>query len=101
MMSEGYVWVATAGVGNAADSLPNPGDIDYMQGVVSLRHYVPATDQVRSFYRRLKVRFRQQSLASDDDDTVHGDQSAPVWLLWLYDTAWAAAAAAEVSFRTA
>ncbi|XBH98191.1 hypothetical protein VPH35_127740 [Triticum aestivum] len=100
MMSEGYVWIATATVGNPADSL-NRGNVDCMQGVVIARPYVQATDQVRSFYRRLKVRFRQQSLASDDDDTVHGDQSAPVWLLWLYDTAWAAAAAAEVSFRTA
>ncbi|XP_044431518.1 glutamate receptor 2.7-like [Triticum aestivum] len=96
MMSEGYVWVTTAGVGNAADSLPNPGDIDYMQGVVSLRPYVPATDQVRSFWRRFKARFRQENPGLE-----HDDPTVPVTLLWLYDTAWAAAAAAETTFRTA
>ncbi|XP_044431843.1 glutamate receptor 2.7 [Triticum aestivum] len=96
MMSEGYVWVTTAGVGNAADSLPNPGDIDYMQGAVSLRPYVPATDQVRSFWRRFKARFRQENPGLE-----HDDPTVPVTLLWLYDTAWAAAAAAETTFRTA
>ncbi|KAM3223549.1 hypothetical protein ACQJBY_057111 [Aegilops geniculata] len=93
MMSEGYVWIATAGVGNVADSLPSPGDIDYMQGVVSLRPYVQATDRVRSFWRRFKMMFRQENPAVEQDE--------PVTLLWLYDTAWAAAAAAEASFRTA
>lgn len=99
MMSEGYVWIATTGVGAAADSL-SPGGIDYMQGVVSLRPYVQATDQVRSFSRRFKARFRQENPATITDDAVD-DPSVSMTLLWLYDTAWATATAAEVSFRTA
>ncbi|CAM0913187.1 unnamed protein product [Alopecurus aequalis] len=91
MMSEGYVWIATAGVGNAVDSLTDHGDIDNMQGVVSLLPHVPVTEQVRSFYRRFKVKFRPE----DEPGTT------PLWLLWLYNTAWAAATAAEASFGAA
>jgi hypothetical protein len=97
MISEGYVWIATTGVGNAVgSSLPNHGDIKNMQGVVSLLPYVHATDQVRSFWRRFQVRFRLENSIPEDDDP-----DVPMSLLWLYDTAWAAAVAAEVSFRTA
>ncbi|XBH98190.1 hypothetical protein VPH35_127739 [Triticum aestivum] len=88
----GYVWIATTGVG---DCLPNHGDIDSMQGVVTLRPHVFETEQARRFSARLKVKFPQECPTPDDD------QSVPMSLLWLYDTAWAAAAAAEVSFRTA
>uniref|UniRef100_A0A0D3GDN7 Glutamate receptor n=1 Tax=Oryza barthii TaxID=65489 RepID=A0A0D3GDN7_9ORYZ len=94
MMSEGYAWIATAGVGAAADGL-SPDDIEHMQGVVSLRPYVQPTGQVRSFTRRLKARFRRDNPGiadeDDDDDVAHTSAS----LLWLYDTAWAAAAAAD------
>jgi hypothetical protein len=97
MISEGYVWIATTGVGNAVgSSLPNHGDIKNMQGGVSLLPYVHATDQVRSFWRRFQVRFRLENSIPEDDDP-----DVPMSLLWLYDTAWAAAVAAEVSFRTA
>ncbi|XBI36142.1 hypothetical protein VPH35_121710 [Triticum aestivum] len=95
MMSEGYVWIATAGVGDVADCLPNHGDIESMQGVLSLQPRVFKTEQVRRFSARLKVKFPQECPTPDDG------QSVPVSLLWLYDTAWAAAAAAEVSFGTA
>ncbi|XBI88943.1 hypothetical protein VPH35_026833 [Triticum aestivum] len=93
MMSEGYVWIATSAVGDAVDSL-SPGDLDCLQGVVSLRVHVQATEQVRNFSRRFKQRFRQENPATHD--TV----SVPVWLLWLYDTAWATTTAADRSFRT-
>ncbi|XP_051228012.2 glutamate receptor 2.7-like [Lolium perenne] len=96
MISEGYVWIATAGVGDAVDSLPDHGDINNMQGVVSLLPYVQATEELRSFRRRFRVRFRLENSALQDDDL-----NVPMSLLWLYDTAWAAAVAAEVSFRTA
>ncbi|XBI36136.1 hypothetical protein VPH35_121705 [Triticum aestivum] len=91
MMSEGYVWISTTDIGEAAYNL---GGIDNMQGVVSLRPHVQETDQVKSFSRRMNVRLSQDSTATDDP-------SAPMSLIWLYDTAWAAAAAAEVSFRSA
>jgi ABC-type branched-subunit amino acid transport system substrate-binding protein len=92
MMSEGYVWIATAGVGNAVDGLANHGDVENMQGVVSLLPHVLVTEQIRSFSRRIKVKLRQES---PDDDP-----STPVWQLRLYDMAWAAATAAEASLRT-
>lgn len=94
MMSEGYVWITTTGIGEAAYNLPDFGDIDNMQGVVSLQPHVQATKQLKSFVRRLNARLSQDSAATDDP-------SVPVSLIWLYDTAWAAAAAAEVSFRSA
>lgn len=90
LMSKGYVWIATAG------SLPNHGDTDSMQGVVSLVPRVQVTDQLRDFSRLFKVRFRQENPNLENDDP-----NLPVSLIWLHDTAWAAAAAAEVSFRTA
>ncbi|XP_037468191.1 glutamate receptor 2.8-like [Triticum dicoccoides] len=95
MITGRYVWITTAGVGNAADNLPAHGDIDDVQGLVSLLPYVQATDQVRNFSRRFKVRFRQENPGLE-----HDDLNVPVSLMWLYDTAWAAAAAAEVSFLT-
>jgi ionotropic glutamate receptor len=45
MMSEGYVWIATAAVGDTrgdGDALGRE-DTDAMQGVVSVRQYVPPT----------------------------------------------------------
>ncbi|KAK1669563.1 hypothetical protein QYE76_057722 [Lolium multiflorum] len=54
MISEGYVWIATAGVGDAVDSLPDHDDINNMQGVVSLLPYVQATEELRSFRRRFR-----------------------------------------------
>ncbi|KAM3276031.1 hypothetical protein ACQJBY_044417 [Aegilops geniculata] len=95
MVSEGYAWIATSAVGDEADGL-SPGDAGCMQGVVSLRNHVEATDQARNFSRRFRVRFRQENLGTDD--TVH-DPSVPVWLLCSYDTVWALATAAETSRR--
>ncbi|RLN13531.1 hypothetical protein C2845_PM09G05270 [Panicum miliaceum] len=48
MMSDGYVWIATAGIGSAVDSL-GPDRFDDMQGVVTFRPYVPATDRLMNF----------------------------------------------------
>jgi ionotropic glutamate receptor len=45
MMSEGYVWISTAAVGDTrgdGDALGRE-DTDAMQGVVSVRQYVPPT----------------------------------------------------------
>ncbi|KAM0834115.1 hypothetical protein ACQ4PT_063821 [Festuca glaucescens] len=89
MMSEGYVWVATDGVGRFMDTL-GPEDVGAMQGVVSLRPHVVFTDQVKNFSARFRARFRRDNPGSDDD--VFSDPT--VMRLWAYDTAWAIAAAA-------
>ncbi|CAM0943948.1 unnamed protein product [Alopecurus aequalis] len=90
MMSEGYVWVTTDGVGAFMDRL-SPEDVDAMQGVVSLQPYVRVTDTIKNFSARLRARSRREN-ASDDDvvDSV-------LMRLWAYDTAWAIAAAAETA----
>uniref|UniRef100_A0ACD5ZHJ6 Uncharacterized protein n=1 Tax=Avena sativa TaxID=4498 RepID=A0ACD5ZHJ6_AVESA len=92
MMSEGYVWVATDGVGTFLDSL-SPEDVDAMQGVVSLRPHVEFTEKVKNFSARFRVRFRRDNPGSDDD--AFNDPT--VTRLWAYDTAWAVSAAAEAA----
>ncbi|KAF7080888.1 hypothetical protein CFC21_084887 [Triticum aestivum] len=92
MMSDGYAWVATDGVASFLDSF-DPEDLDFMQGVVSLRPHVKYTKQVKNFSARFRARFRKENPSSDDD--VLND--ATVLRLWSYDTAWAIAAAAEAA----
>ncbi|CAN6172841.1 unnamed protein product [Urochloa humidicola] len=78
MMSDGYVWIATAGIGTAVDSL-SPDSFDDMQGVVTFRPYVQATARATNFTVRFKERFQLEN------------PSVP--LLWAYDTAWSLATA--------
>jgi len=86
MMSDGYVWIATAGIGSAVDSL-GPDRFHDMQGVVTFRPYVPATDRVMNFTVRFKERFLLENSGIRDVP----NPSVP--LLWAYDTAWSLAAA--------
>ncbi|KAM0850299.1 hypothetical protein ACQ4PT_053152 [Festuca glaucescens] len=90
MMSEGYVWVATDGVGSFTD-MSSPEDVEAMQGVVSLQPYVQMTDAVKNFSARLRARSRREN---SSDDGVAG---SILMRLWAYDTAWAIAAAAETA----
>ncbi|KAL5213243.1 hypothetical protein ABZP36_024090 [Zizania latifolia] len=90
MMSEGYVWVATDGVGTFMDSF-TPEEVDAMQGVVSLRPYVQETDAVKNFSSRFKDRLRRENPTADDV------REPTVLRFWAYDTAWAIAAAAEAA----
>ncbi|XP_062221746.1 glutamate receptor 2.9-like [Phragmites australis] len=89
MMSVGYVWIATDGIGSVVDAI-SPDDVDAMQGVVSLRPYARVTDQVKNFSARFRARLRRENPSADD--YVHDPN---VVTLWAYDTAWAIAAAAE------
>ncbi|KAK1643278.1 hypothetical protein QYE76_061083 [Lolium multiflorum] len=90
MMSEGYVWVATDGVGSFMD-MSSTEDVEAMQGVVSLQPYVQMTDAVKNFPARLRARSRREN---SSDDGVAG---SILMRLWAYDTAWAIAAAAETA----
>ncbi|KAM3224357.1 hypothetical protein ACQJBY_057631 [Aegilops geniculata] len=91
MMTDGYAWVATDGLGNFVDRFDTE-DLDSMQGIVSLRPHVQYTNQVKNFSARFRARLRSENPADDDvlnDATVTG--------LWSYDTAWTIAAAAEAA----
>uniref|UniRef100_A0ACD6A4C5 Uncharacterized protein n=1 Tax=Avena sativa TaxID=4498 RepID=A0ACD6A4C5_AVESA len=91
MMSEGYVWVATDGIGSFMDRL-SPEDIEAMQGVVSLQPYVNVTtNEVKNFSARLRTRSRLEN--PGDEDVV----DSTIMRLWAYDAAWAIAAAAEAA----
>lgn len=92
MVSEGYVWVATDGVGSFVDSLSQE-DLEAMQGVVSVRPQVKRTREVRNFAARFRARFRHDNPDLDDEHVVHDEST--VMRLWSYDTAWAIAAAAD------
>ncbi|KAL6635260.1 hypothetical protein ACP70R_027931 [Stipagrostis hirtigluma subsp. patula] len=91
MMAVEYAWIATDGVGTFVDGLSSE-DVDAMQGVVSLRPYVQATDQVRNFSARFRAKLRREYPSADD--VVH---DPTVMMLWAYDTAWALAAAADAA----
>ncbi|CAL5038465.1 unnamed protein product [Urochloa decumbens] len=90
MMSEGYVWIATAGGQGDEDRL-SADDIDAMQGVVIVRPHVRPTIQANNFAARFTARLSKEVAGSQE---IHGP-SLP--LLWAYDTAWAVAAAAEAA----
>ncbi|KAM0869507.1 hypothetical protein ACQ4PT_040630 [Festuca glaucescens] len=90
MMSEGYAWVATDGVGGFLDRL-RAEDVDAMQGVVTIRPHIEFTKGARDMSARLLARFRR--------DNLHDEMCDPT-VLRAYDTAWVLAAAAESAFQT-
>lgn len=86
MMSDGYVWIATTGIGSAVDSF-GPSRFGDMQGVVTFRPYVQETERVMNFTVRFKERFQQENAGIRDVP----NPSIP--LFWAYDTAWSLASA--------
>ncbi|TVU12252.1 hypothetical protein EJB05_45887, partial [Eragrostis curvula] len=86
MMSDGYVWIATAGIGSAVDSF-SPDRIDNMQGIITFRPHVQTTGRVMNFTARFKERFKLEN------PSIRDVRDPSVLLLWAYDTAWAFAAA--------
>ncbi|KAM0865475.1 hypothetical protein ACQ4PT_043246 [Festuca glaucescens] len=90
MMSEGYAWLATDGVGGFLDRL-RAEDVDAMQGVVTLRPHIEFTKGARDMSARFRARFRRDNL---------DDQLCDPTVLRAYDTAWVIAAAAESAFQS-
>ncbi|CAL5037232.1 unnamed protein product [Urochloa decumbens] len=86
MISDGYVWIATAGIGTAVDSL-GPDRFDDMQGVVTFRPYVQSTGRLMNFTVRFKERFQLDNLG------IQNMPNPSMPLLWAYDTAWSLATA--------
>ncbi|CAD6249187.1 unnamed protein product [Miscanthus lutarioriparius] len=92
MMSEGYVWISTATVGDTSDGdALGREDTDAMQGVVSVRQYVPPTSQAGDFAKRFRARFLPENDGSQD--TTEPTTST----FKAYDTAVAVAAAVEAA----
>ncbi|KAJ1281371.1 hypothetical protein BS78_04G301300 [Paspalum vaginatum] len=88
MMSEGYVWIATAGAGmEEVDTPLGLEDADAVRGIVSVRQYVPRTSKADDFARRFRARFQMES---DGDPTTTSTFRA-------YDAAWAVTAAVEAA----
>jgi hypothetical protein len=81
MMSEEYVWATTNGVSGFMERF-SPENVDAVQGIVSLQPYVEATNDVRNFSARLRVRSRLEN--PGDADGV----DSTVMRMWEYDTAW-------------
>ncbi|TXG62338.1 hypothetical protein EZV62_013701 [Acer yangbiense] len=60
MMEEGFVWIVTDGLADFFDTFEQ-SVIDYMQGVLSVRPYVPRTKKLESFRVRWKRKFQQEN----------------------------------------
>ncbi|GAB2230330.1 hypothetical protein Drorol1_Dr00014592 [Drosera rotundifolia] len=92
MLTEGYVWIVTNGVGNFLDFL-DPDTIENMQGVLAVQTYVPKAQKLDNFIDRWKLKIQE--------DRVNLPKSAKLNVigLWAYDAATALARAVEKVFN--
>ncbi|XP_010914101.1 glutamate receptor 2.7 [Elaeis guineensis] len=87
MMTDDYAWITTDGITDLLDLL-DPTVIDWMQGVIGVRPYVPRSKEIVNFTTRFKARFRRDNPTVEPTDPT-------VFQLWAYDAAWALALAVE------
>ncbi|KAF3778141.1 Glutamate receptor 2-8 [Nymphaea thermarum] len=89
MMSTGYAWIVTNGVGNLLGNM-DPSLIGSMRGVIGLQTHVPRSKKLDDFKVRWMKRFKSKYPEIQRPNlNVYG--------LWAYDTIWALALAAESS----
>ncbi|XP_042519180.1 glutamate receptor 2.2-like [Macadamia integrifolia] len=88
MMSEGYVWIVTAGTMNLLDSF-DMDVIEAMQGVLGVKLFNARSERLENFTLRWKKAFREKN------SNLEGADHMNIVGLWAYDTAWALAMAAE------
>ncbi|KAI3877699.1 hypothetical protein MKW98_020180 [Papaver atlanticum] len=86
MMSKGYSWIVTEGLGSDLSSF-NSSAIDTMQGVVAIRPYIPMSKELSSFEVQWKRKFQKENPDIDWNLDILG--------IWAYDTGWALASAVE------
>ncbi|KAL6199375.1 hypothetical protein ACLB2K_029159 [Fragaria x ananassa] len=86
MMSEGFVWITTNGIGNNLKSMASV--LDSMQGLLGVESYFPRTMKLRQFISRWKRKFQLDNPKSID---VHLDAFG----LRAYDATFALAMAFE------
>ncbi|XP_026453928.1 glutamate receptor 2.7-like isoform X2 [Papaver somniferum] len=86
MMSKGYVWIVTDGLGDYLSSF-NSSVLAKMQGVIGIRRYVHKSSKLSSFKSRWKKKFRK-----DNPDIK---KSLDIYGILAYDTIWLLANAIE------
>ncbi|KAI3855933.1 hypothetical protein MKX03_027477 [Papaver bracteatum] len=86
MMSKGYVWIVTDGLGDYLSSF-NSSVLATMQGVIGIRRYVPKSSKLRSFKSRWKKEFTK--------DNPNIKESLDTYAILAYDTIWLLANAIE------
>ncbi|KAL6196321.1 hypothetical protein ACLB2K_031936 [Fragaria x ananassa] len=86
MMSEGFVWITTNGIGNNLKSMDST--LDSMQGLLSVESYISNTRKLRLFKSRWKKKFHQ-------DNPENIDVQLDAFGLRAYDAAFALAIAFE------
>nr|XP_011462099.1 PREDICTED: glutamate receptor 2.2-like [Fragaria vesca subsp. vesca] len=64
MMSEGFVWITTNGIGNNLKSMASV--LDSMQGLLGVESYFPRTMKLRQFISRWKRKFQLDNPKSID-----------------------------------
>ncbi|KAI3876085.1 hypothetical protein MKW92_009660 [Papaver armeniacum] len=86
MMSKGYSWIVTEGLGSDLSSF-NSSAIDTMQGVIAIRPYIPMSKERSSFEVQWKRKFQKENPDIDWNLDILG--------IWAYDTVSALASAVE------
>ncbi|KAL3532905.1 hypothetical protein ACH5RR_006426 [Cinchona calisaya] len=87
MMSEGYAWLITDGLGNFMNSIDS-AVVDSMEGVLGVRPYVRKSENLKNF----ETRWKKNMLLMKPESTV---KELNVYGLWAYDTVWGLAMAIE------
>ncbi|GMH14934.1 hypothetical protein Nepgr_016775 [Nepenthes gracilis] len=93
MMGSGYVWIATNWLTDIIDTdspLPS-GELDNIQGLITLRMYTPDSQLKRNFVSRWR------KMASKEKD--HGSFGLNTYALYAYDTVWLLARALDAYFN--
>ncbi|KAK2650743.1 hypothetical protein Ddye_018232 [Dipteronia dyeriana] len=90
MISKGYVWIMTL---NSKDHLNLVGSslssvTDSMQGVIGLKSYIPASDELHNFTSRLRMKL----FLSEHNMKAH-DIELSAFCIQAYDVAWGLAEA--------
>ncbi|KAI3974040.1 hypothetical protein MKX01_026437 [Papaver californicum] len=89
MMSKGYAWIITSGLGTDLKSFV-PSDIDRMQGL-GIRPYISKPKEVAEFESRWKIKFRKEYPDIERKLDIFG--------IWAYDIIQALASAVEEGER--
>ncbi|PHT79231.1 hypothetical protein T459_17283 [Capsicum annuum] len=79
MMSSGYAWIITEVLPSLLDSVDHSVIESSMQGVLGIKPYIPRSNELSSFTKRWRKRFRQEF---PDMDPVELN----VFGLWAYDS---------------
>ncbi|KAL5737984.1 hypothetical protein ACOSP7_030745 [Xanthoceras sorbifolium] len=91
MMGRGYAWIMTVNSMNHLNSIRTFSHVsDSMHGVIGLRSYIPASEELRDFTSRWKkIKFHVEQ------DMEAYNMELNVFCVWAYDVAWGLAKAAE------